>query len=178
MLGGIVAALVVLALMLLLLGSSSPGHRIGKASAAHTSPAHTGTARASSTPTRRSPHTSPPTSAPPTVPAAAAQLTRLATQDLAAGTIDQQASQQVLARLQDILNNYGKGNANDTAHTLDEFSKRVAQLSQHGDVQPAALPAITRALDDLGSALARAVPPDAAPTPAPAPRKHPKPPHH
>jgi hypothetical protein len=163
---------------LLLLGSSSgPRHRVGKTSAAHPTPARTGITNASSTPTSQSPRASSTPSASPTVPAAAAELTRLVTQDLAAGTIDPQASQQILARLQDILNTYGNGNVNDTTHKLDDLSKQVAQLSGHGDIQPTALPAITRAIGDLRSALARATPAgnNPAATPAPAPPKHPKP---
>ena len=179
----IVIGLACLGLVLLLLGSSSPKHRAGNTSAARTSPVHTGTARASSPSTTESTNSPPPASAPPTVPAAAAQLTRLAAQDQAAGTIDQPASQQILARLQDILNTYGKGNSNDTTHKLDDFSQQVAQLSQHGDIQPAALPAISRAIDALRAALARAAPADTNPPPAPVPTppKHPKPakpPHH
>ena len=173
----ILAGLVCLGAVLLLLGSSSPRHRVGTRHSAHTRPVHAHAVRASSTPTSQPTRPAPP-SAPPTVPAAAAELTRLATQDLASGTIDQQASQQILARLQDILNTYGKGNGHDTTHKLDDFSKQVAQLSQHGDIQPAALPAITGAMDDLSSAVARAVPGNDNPSqnPAPTPSDDPKPP--
>jgi hypothetical protein len=178
----LVATLVCAGVVLLLVGSSSPSHRIRTTHAAHSS-RRPGTGHTASTPTNQPPHAPAPASNPPTVPTAAAELTQLATQDLGAGTIDQQASQQILARLQDILNSYGHGNPNDITHKLGDFSQQVAQLSQHGDIQPAALPAITTAIDDLRSALAGAAPADSNPThpPGPAAATHsepPKPPKH
>ena len=187
----IVAVLACLGVVLLLVGSSSPRHRGRKPRVAPTRPAQTSTAHASAALTHQSAESLPqtrtsstiPAATPPTVPAAAAELTRLATQDLTTATIDPPASQQILARLPDILNTYDNGNTNDITHKLDDFSQQVTQLAQHGDIQAAALPAITRTLDELRSALIRGMPADTKPGPAPQPPpqqppKPPKPPHH
>jgi serine/threonine protein kinase len=178
----LLAALVCAGVAVVLLETSSPRHRVGAARAANKSVrpdiARAATPRTSTTTQAPPPATTTPASAPPTIPSAAAELTKLATQDLAAGTIDQQASQQILARLQDILNGYGNGNGNDTAHKLEDFSKQLEHLSQHGDIQPVATPAITQAIANLHAALGSASLPgnDTAQTPPPGQSKPHKPP--
>jgi serine/threonine-protein kinase len=95
------------------------------------------------------------TSSPPTVSQAAAALTALTTQDVQAGTIDQQAAQQITSGLSAILNSYGMGHTNDVQHELANLSQQVAQLELHGDITAAAAPAITRAIGRFAGALAR-----------------------
>jgi eukaryotic-like serine/threonine-protein kinase len=181
----LLAAFVCAGVAVVVLETSSPRHRVGAARAAHKSAVRPDTAGAATPPTSTTtqappPATTPPTSAPPTIPSAAAELTKLATQDLAAGTIDQQASQQILARLQDILNGNGNGSGNDAAHKLEDFSKQLDHLSQHGDIQPAATPAITQAIGNLRTALGSAALPgnDTAQNSPPGQAKAHKPPKH
>jgi serine/threonine protein kinase len=176
----LLAALVCAGVVVLLLETSGPRHRVGAARTAHKSAVRSDTARAATPPTSTTTQATPPASAPPTIPSAAADLTRLAAQDVSAGTIDQQASQQILARLQDILNSYGNGNGNDTAHKLEDFSKQLEHLSQHGDIQPAAALAITQAIGNLREALGSAALAgnDTAQKPPPGQAKPHKPPKH
>jgi eukaryotic-like serine/threonine-protein kinase len=176
----VVTAAIAVGALALLLGSSHPKRRVARTGTAHVKAARTRAARSRATQSRRpsaatTPATTPPSTA--TLPAAAAALTRLALQDLAAGSIDQHASQQLLAHLQDVSSSFGKANGDDAIHKLDDLSKQVAQLGEHGDIQSAALPAITLAVDRLGSALAQGAPARGTPAPGPTPAP-PKPPKH
>jgi hypothetical protein len=109
-----------------------------------------------STPTPPSNSTPPSTPQPPspptTVPAAAAALTTLISEDLLSGAIDQHG-QDLLNHLQDIFGSYEQGHTSDALHKLDDLTNHIADLSRHGDIQPQALPAITTAIDNLRAAI-------------------------
>jgi serine/threonine protein kinase len=136
------------------------------------------TARSTTTATR--PATSTPTTtssgAPQTVPAAAGALTALTTQDVQSGTIDQQAAQQISNSLSDILNSYQQGHTTDVQHKLAVLTQHVAMLEQHGDITSAAAPGLTRAIANLGKALASAPPPTTQAAGAPPPAQPTPPP--
>jgi eukaryotic-like serine/threonine-protein kinase len=180
----LLTAAIALGALVLMLGSSHPKRRVTGSGTAHAKAARTRAAPPSSTQRRRpsgaaTPRPSAAATSPsiPTFPTAAATMTRLALQDLAAGSIDQNASQQLLGHLGDISSSFGKANGDDTIHKLDDLSKQVAQLGEHGDIQSAALPAITLAVDRLHAALALAKQPardNPAPGPHAVPSKPPK----
>jgi hypothetical protein len=115
---------------------------------------------------------------PKTVAAAAGALTTLTTQDLQRGEMDQPAAQAILTHLQDVLTAYDHGHVSDALRHLAVLSTLIGQLSRHGDIKQAALPAVAADLANLRSALRRAGPPPTAPahtTTAPA-GSHPPPP--
>ena len=95
----------------------------------------------------------------------------LITEDLLSGAIDQHG-QDLLKHLQDIFGSYEQGHTSDALHKLDDLTKHIAGLSQHGDIQPQPLSAITTAIDNLRAAILQNEPP---PTPAgapPSPQQH------
>ncbi len=147
--------LVLLAVILLTSGGSSP-----RRAAVH----HP---RTSASPkkhvnTSTSPTTSPDVTtsikpkAPQTVPQAAGALTTLATQDAQAGTIDQQAAQQITNGIPPILNSFEMGNTQDAQHQLMNLSQQVTMLEQQGHITSKAAPGLNTALSNLGRAIARA----------------------
>lgn len=169
---GIAVALVV---ALLLTSGGSSGHRrasSGRTGARSTRSATRSKASTHGTSTRRPSTTTPTHQTSPPIPSvadAAGALTRLATQDSQSGTIDQHASQQIIGGLTAVLNAYDGGQTSNAAQQLQNLPKQILQLSQHGDIQQGALPAIDAAIASLGTALAHA-PPVATTNPAgPAP---------
>ena len=88
--------------------------------------------------------------------AAAGALTALVTQDAQAGTIDQQAAQQVGNALSDIVNSYEMGHTADAQHQLADLSQQITMLEQRGSITSAAAPALGAAVANLGTALANA----------------------
>lgn len=105
---------------------------------------------------------------PRTVAGAARALTRLTTEDLQAGQINQPAAQEILGHLQDTLNAYAHRHITHAIRHLSSLSSKIGELTSHGDIKSAALPAISAAIADLRSGLERATPP-ATTTPAPPP---------
>jgi eukaryotic-like serine/threonine-protein kinase len=188
--GALAAAVLVIAVVALAPGGSTP--RTSTNAGSDTTPAKTktrttGTAvtrpttaatasteRDASTPTPATSHTARPS----TVSGAAGALTVLTTQDVQAGTIDQQAAQHVTNALSDILNSYEMGHTMDAQHKLGDLTQHVAILEQHGDITSAAAPALNRAVTNLSAALANAA---TATTHTPArqpPSQPPQPPGH
>ena len=90
---------------------------------------------------------------PPTVAQTSGALTSLVTQDLQSGQIDQQAAQALTGQLQGILNAYDNANTIDALNHLSNLTAQDQQLVSHGDIQPGAEPAISAAVDSLGTAL-------------------------
>jgi serine/threonine-protein kinase len=97
---------------------------------------------------------------PPSLAAASGALTTLLTQDLQSGTIDQQASQQILGQLQGVLSQYEQGQSDNAQQQLANLTKQIAQLTGHGDISPSAAAAISTAVGTFGTALANAAPVD------------------
>ncbi len=182
------ALVLVIALVALASGGSSPqtttnARRDTKAKARtpttspHTTPPTT-TAQASTKPAASTPTTaSSQTAQPHTVSAAAGALTALATQDVQAGTIDQQAAQQITNALSDILNSYTIGHTADAQHKLADLTQHVAMLEQQGHITSAAAAAFNRALANLTAALATA-PPTTQPPGGQTPAQPAQPPGH
>jgi hypothetical protein len=139
------------ALALLASSGSSPGRK------AVTARAGSATARAGSA-TARTP-VEQLRAAPTTVAGAVGALTALTSQDVRSGQIDRHAAQPVLAQLAGVLSAYDNGNIDDAVHHVEDLRTHIAQLSVHGDISPSALPAVDAALNNLGAALARALPP-------------------
>ena len=129
---------------------------------------------ATRTPVKRAPVTNP-KKAPATVAAAAGALTALTGQDVQSGRIDRHAAQVVMTQLQGVLGAYDNGKLNDALHHADDLRAHIAQLSVHGDISPPALPAIDSALNDLRSALERAVPSETSVGEESTPPSHPPP---
>ena len=171
---GLALAIMAAGLALALASGSSPRHRATTSSTStHRVPAHARprTARAGSkharttqttaptTPTQTQTQTPPTTEAGPrTVAGAAGELTSLVTADYEHGTLDQQAAQQILNGLHDVLNAYENANPNDTVHHASDLTNHVEQLAAHGDIQPAALGAINASVSDLLAAVQQAPP--------------------
>ena len=151
-------ALILIVVAIVASGSSSPTrHAVGARTARANTVARKPSTRAATTstpPAKRQPSTTSAPTSPPTVAGAAGALETLANSDRHAGTIDQQAGQQVLGGLQDILTSYNAGNANDAVHKVSDLASHVAQLSARGDIQASALPALSGAIYNLRSALA------------------------
>jgi serine/threonine-protein kinase len=178
--GAIVAAILLIALVALASGGSSPrpvasGRHHGTNSTA--SPAHSArrtTATRSAGTTRSTPTTSStaPAAAPrapgpaPTVSAAAGALTALLTQDVQAGTVDQQAAQHIGAGLTTILHAWETGNKAGAQNHLADLSHQMTALEQQGAIGAAAAPGLNVAVANLGTAIANTAPPQAQ---APAP---------
>ena len=100
-----------------------------------------------------------PASKPPkprTVSGMAGALTALTTQDAQAGTIDQQAAQQISNSLTNVLNAYEMGNTMDVQHQLTALSQQLAMLEQQGHVTSGATPALNKAVENLSAAIATA----------------------
>lgn len=189
----VAAGLVVLllaAILLAMIGSSGP-HPRGSAAGARPAtnatgrrPASTRGQQATSTLRRTSTSSSTTTGvsstaavppSPVTVSTAAGALTTLLTQDLQSGAIDQHGHD-LLNHLQGIVGSYEQAHGSDALNKLDDLTKHVTDLSDHGDIQPSALAAITAAIDNLRAAIQRAgpvttAPPGAAKPKAP-PHKH------
>ena len=164
--GALAALLLVIAVVALAPGGSSPP-TTGNTSQAKTSgqttrPASTITTGAATSPPARASSTSPTTSTatqPTSVSGAAGALTALATRDAQAGSIDQQAAQQITSALSDILNSYQTGHSTDAQHKLSDLSQHVSMLEQQGHIASAAAPTLNQALTNLSTALASAAPP-------------------
>jgi serine/threonine protein kinase len=170
-LGGALAALaLVIALVVLVSGGSSPhtttnAPRNPKAVKA-TTPKTNSTAPASSNP-----------ATPPTVSAAAGALTTLTTQDVQSGKINQQAAQQITSALSDILNSYEMGHTSDAQHKLADLSQHVSMLEQQGQITSVAASGLSSAVANLSTALASAPPPTTV-TPGGQQPASPQPPGH
>lgn len=201
--GALAAGVLVIALITLASGGSSPHpatnarHDPKHASAASAAArqAATTTATSSSTPASRSATTAsntPTTTAtsteqPQTVSGAAGALTALVTQDVQAGTITQDAPQQISNALSDVLNSYATGHTTDIQHKLADLAQHVTDLEQQGKITSAAAPALNQAIATLTTTLSHATPPTTtagppaqpgAGGPSPDKAKHPKPPGH
>jgi serine/threonine-protein kinase len=184
--GGLSALVLVIALVALASGGSSPhtatnARHAVKAKAktpttsTHTTPPAT-TAQTSTTPAASTPATaSTRTAQPHTVSAAAGALSTLVTQDAQTGTIDQQAAQQITNAVSDILNSYGMGHTTDAQRKLADLTQHEAMLEQQGHISSAAASALNMALANLNAALATAAPPTTQ-TPGQQP-PHPAKPH-
>jgi hypothetical protein len=99
---------------------------------------------------------------PHTVSVAAGALTALVTQDAQAGTIDQQAAQQISNGLTNVLNPWDMGNVTDAKQQLKSLSQQVTMLEQQGHITSRAAPAINAAITNLGTTLASTTPPTTA----------------
>jgi serine/threonine-protein kinase len=95
---------------------------------------------------------------PASVASAAGALTSLVTQDVASGTIDQQAAHEVTNRLTDILNSYQMGHTADVQHKLADLSQKATMLESDGHISSAAAPPLNAAISTLSSALIRSTP--------------------
>ncbi|HWC86404.1 MAG TPA: protein kinase [Solirubrobacteraceae bacterium] len=174
--GGIVAAILLIALVVLASGGGSPRRatstkqRTTPATAATSHPRSTAAkatpTAARTTPAATAPARTTPAAPPPTVAGAAGALTTLLTQDVQAGTVTQQAAQQIATGLTGILHAWDAGNRTDAQNHLAALSQQVTQLEQQGGVSASAAPALNHALANLGAALASGTPP-AAQSPAP-----------
>jgi serine/threonine-protein kinase len=156
----VAVALLLIAVAVGASGSSSPTRRAA-ASKPRTSTAPRSTPPSASAKART-------TATPTTVAGAAGRLTSLVTADLQSGAIDQQARQQILGALQDILNSYNGGKPSDALHKVNDLTTQLAQLSSHADIKASALPALSAAIASLGSALAQGAPSSPAPGGPPA----------
>ena len=188
--GALAALVLVIALVALASGGSSPhittsARRDTKASKAttpkirsHATPPTTtataSTKSATSTPTTASSQTAQPR----TVSAAAGALTALTAQDVQSGTIDQQAAQQITNALSDILNSYEIGHTMDAQHKLADLTQHVAMLEQQGRITSAAAPAFNTAIENVSAALASAPPPTTQTPGAQPPTQPAQPPGH
>jgi serine/threonine-protein kinase len=171
---------VVLAIVL----SSNGGSPRRTASDRHASTAKATAAKTRShqtTPATTSTTTNSPTSTqvtgvkPRTVSAAAGALTALVTQDVQAGTIDQQAAQQISNGLTNVLNPWDMGNVTNAQQQLRTLSQQVTMLEQQGRITSRAAPAINAAITNLGTTLASTTPPTTANAHPPAHPTHPGP---
>jgi serine/threonine-protein kinase len=174
--GALVVGILLIALIALASGGSSPRPVASLHRGRTAKTATTAVARTKSTPT--TPATGQSTTAasangtPPTVAAAAGALTALLTQDVTTGAINQQAAQQIAPALTDVLHSWDSGNKPDAQAKLAALSHQTAVLEQQGAITAAAAPALDRALANLGAAIAGASPPQAQtqpPGPAPGP---------
>jgi tRNA A-37 threonylcarbamoyl transferase component Bud32 len=172
---GVAIVILAMGLVLTFVGFSSPSHR---RRAAATTVAHRPARRttpittqpAAKAPQTESTPTSPPVDhavRPPAVATAAGMLTTIVTDDAQSGRLDRQAAQQTLGDLSGVLNAYDAGDPNALSGQLRNLSTHVEQLAAHGDIQAAAVPAITAGVNELAEALARTGPPAAA-SPGPA----------
>ncbi len=169
-LAGSLAVVIVVVLAIAL--SSSGGSPRRTASADR----HASAAKATATKARSHPRTSATTSTttsspttthgtgvrPRTVSAAAGGLTALVTRDVQAGTIDQQAAQQISNGLTNILNPWDMGNATNAQQQLKTLSQQVTMLEQQRHITSRAAPAINAAITNLGTTLASITPPTTA----------------
>jgi serine/threonine-protein kinase len=135
------------------------GHRAGAARAAHHLRSRTLPAITTTTISTTITATVPPARHPLTVAQAAGALTALTTSDVQAGTIDQQAAQQISNGVSDILNSFEGGHAMDVQNQLAALEQEIGVLEQHGDITAAAAPELTRTVSRLAGALARSAPP-------------------
>jgi serine/threonine-protein kinase len=171
--GALLSVALVVAVIALASGGSSPQRTTrGRRAATASKPVSTTPAR---TPTKTS--TTPTTPTTPktlTVAQAAGALTALSTRDVQSGTIDQQAAEQISGGLANVLNSYATGNPATAQQQLTNLAQQVAMLEQQGHVRSDAAPALNNAIANLSTALAHA---PAAPTQTTgAPPSHPKPP--
>ena len=160
-LGALGGVLLLILIILLASGGGSPRRTADSHKKTVTTPARakttaTNTATTSSTQTPTTTQTTPPKPKPLTVAGTAGALTSLLTRDEQAGTIDQQAAQQISNGLGNVLNQYESGNAMNAAQQLQQLDQQVSQLEQQGHVTAAATPSLNRALQQFGSALSSA----------------------
>jgi serine/threonine-protein kinase len=177
--GAVVAGILLIALVALASGGSSPRPVANLHAGRTAKTATTAVARTKSTPTTpTTPATSQRTTAasangaPPTVAAAAGAVIALLTKDVTAGSINQQAAQQIGPALTDVLRSWDSGNKPDAQAKLAALSQQTTVLEQQAAITAAAAPALDRALANLGTAIASASPPQAQtqpPGPAPGP---------
>jgi serine/threonine-protein kinase len=150
--------------------SSSPSHKGARARhapaarvtrpATRSAAAHAPPARTKARVTEPVHHAAPTGGAasPRTVAGAAGALTTLVTADYEHGSLDQQAAQQILSGLHDVLNAYDSANGNDAVHHTGDLAQHVEQLVSHDDIQPSASPAIMSAVSVLAAAVEQAPP--------------------
>ncbi len=171
---------VVLAIALSSGGSPHPtasGHRhasTAKETAAKTR-SHQTTPATTSTTTRSLTTTQVTGVKPRTVSPVAGALTALVTGDAQAGTIDQQAAQQISNGLTNVLNPWDIGNVTNAQQQLGTLSQQVTMLEQQGHITSRAAPAINAAITNLGTTLASTTPPTTAHAHPPAHHTHPGP---
>lgn len=180
-LAGALAGLIVVVLAIALSsGGGSPHPRAGAhrhasaAKAAATKSRSHQTTPATTSATTRSPATTHGVKA-RTVSAAAGALTALVTHDVKAGTIDQQAAQQISGGLTSVLTTWEMGNVTNARQQLQTLSQQVTMLEQQGHITSHAAPAITAAITNLGTALGSTTPPKPSNT---HPATHPAQPGH
>ena len=178
-LAGAVAGLIAVILAIVLSsGGGSPHTAAGAHRHASTAKTTVGSRQATSATTSSTVATQATGSGPRTVSAAAGALTALVTQDVKAGTIDQQAAQQIGNGLSNILNLWDMGNGTTARQQFVALSQQVTMLEQNGRITSHATPAIAHAITNLGAALANTTPPKSANTHPTHPGPHPAKPGH
>jgi predicted Ser/Thr protein kinase len=179
MAAALLACLLLSGVLVALLGSSArrprralTHHPVATASRGRGSPRPTTATQTRKAPARNGPGATaaaPP--APMTVPQAAGALMMLIAQDLRSGAVDQHG-QDLLKHSQDILTAYEQGHIADGVHKVEDLAKHSVELSEHGDVQSSAFPAIVASINQLRAAMLRSAQPAGGPKEPPGPKRH------